>query len=320
MTDDSPATLTRRQMLSIAATAGAALAVAACSSPESTTATPTTTAIPTTTTPTTTAATEPMSATGSTQPGGPVGSTATCGGYNDTGKHLYLWEHVKDTTPAVPKTNIKVVLSPGGELMHPRQQQPKPTKAPAPPGDATQGWAIRWGGSGGKHVLNDRLFVPTQRVMGIECSVTWDPRTINYFKLAWAEAITTPPKGNTIAVGINSADKRTQDQLHIHLSFLQPLAVTDLATALANNEIAQSQASWSTKLTKINNRVCRVLPRPDLNQNIFALLQADIAKNNMHEQMLVVTSAPQGGFYVINSQASLPGGGGASCDPFLVYK
>ncbi len=248
-----------------------------------------------------------------------MGSPVTCGGYNETGPRLYLWEHVKDTTPAVPKTNIKVVVSPGGELMHPRQQQPKPTKAPAPPGDATQGWAIRWGGSGGKHVLNDRLFVPTQRVKGIECSVTWDPRTINYFKLAWAEAITTPPKGNTIAVGINSAEKRTQDQLHIHLSFLQPLAVTDLATAWAKNEIAQSQNTWPTKLTTINHRACRVLHRPDLNQNIFALLQADIAKNNMHEQMLVVTSAPQGGFYVINSQASLPGGGGASCDPFLVY-
>lgn len=310
MTDINPPHINRRRMLSITATTVAGLAAGALASSGPAQAAPSLCDLP---------------GTGSVGPlvcgvPGPRDPTI-CGDYNDNVKaaRLYLWEQVKDVTPAAKGTNQEVVVT--KSLMEPQPEPKPPPKPPAPaPGPFYQGHAIRWGSQW--EVQQDRLFIPTQRVRGIECDITWQPSTLNYFNLAWEEAVTAPLKpGQVHAIGINSAEKRTQDQLHIHLSILVDQAVLDLATAWKNHEVAQSQDTWPTKFAKINFRWCRVLWRPNLDQNVFALLHADIATTDMQKQMLVITEAPHGGFYIINSQAEMPNQlvGGASCDPYLVY-
>lgn len=314
MTDINPPRINRRRMLSITATTVAGLAAGALASSGPAHAAPSLCDLP---------------GTGSVGPElcGPLGSGADCGGFNDVTPpgvtdRLFLWERVKNVTPAFPGTNTKVVRT--SVSMIPQQPQPVPKVIPPPTplsGSTKQAYAIRQGGTPGGSGPNNRLLIPTQRLSGIECSHIWQGTTLNFCKIAFDEANAAPrPVGTVPAIGINSKAARQQDQLHIHLSRAQAGVMKNLESALKKNEIKLKQADWgAAPHVTILGRTYRVLHRQNLNDNPFRLMLDNVAPKNMGEQMLAIVPAPQGGFYLINSEVkALPGGTG-QVDSLLYY-
>jgi CDP-diacylglycerol pyrophosphatase len=86
-------------------------------------------------------------------------------------------------------------------------------------------------------VLNDTVLTPTRRTIGIEDPFLRSPEAPNYFDAAWRaraflkDASGQVPERDAIALFVNSAIVRTQDQLHIHVGCLLPYARRTLAAA-----------------------------------------------------------------------------------------
>ena len=85
----------------------------------------------------------------------------------------------------------------------------------------------------------DLILAPTRRVIGIEDPFLQSPDSPNYFDSALrARSFLKgpdgrPPRLSEIAVGVNAAAARTQDQLHIHIGCLAP-ATKRALTAIAS--------------------------------------------------------------------------------------
>src|SRR3984885_15982846 len=81
----------------------------------------------------------------------------------------------------------------------------------------------------------DTLLAPTRRIKGIEDPFLQSPEAPNYFDAAWRartfleDSGGEAPERDNIALFVNSAVVRTQDQLHIHVSCLRPYARRTLA-------------------------------------------------------------------------------------------
>ena len=86
-------------------------------------------------------------------------------------------------------------------------------------------------------LLNDTVLSPTRRIIGIEDPFLQSPEAPNYFDAAWRaraflkDASGQVPERDAIALFVNSAVVRTQDQLHIHVGCLLPYARRTLAAA-----------------------------------------------------------------------------------------
>jgi CDP-diacylglycerol pyrophosphatase len=84
-------------------------------------------------------------------------------------------------------------------------------------------------------LLNDTVLAPTRRTIGIEDPFLLSPEAPNYFDAAWRaraflkDASGQVPERDAIALFVNSAIVRTQDQLHIHVGCLLPYARRTLA-------------------------------------------------------------------------------------------
>jgi CDP-diacylglycerol pyrophosphatase len=83
----------------------------------------------------------------------------------------------------------------------------------------------------------DTVLAPTRRIKGIEDPFLQSPEAPNYFDAAWRartflkDADGQAPEREAIALFVNSAIVRTQDQLHIHVGCLLPTARRTLAAA-----------------------------------------------------------------------------------------
>ncbi|NIF92190.1 CDP-diacylglycerol diphosphatase [Burkholderia sp. Cy-637] len=72
------------------------------------------------------------------------------------------------------------------------------------------------------------LLLPSERITGIEDPRLAAPGTPNYFWYAWqarallAEKLGKPLRETDIALTVNAENARTQNQLHIHISCLEP--------------------------------------------------------------------------------------------------
>jgi CDP-diacylglycerol pyrophosphatase len=77
---------------------------------------------------------------------------------------------------------------------------------------------------------DDTILVPTRRIVGIEDPFLRSPEAPNYFEAAWrARTFLDGPGGeaperDAIALIVNSAVVRVQDQLHVHIGCLLPSA------------------------------------------------------------------------------------------------
>jgi CDP-diacylglycerol pyrophosphatase len=86
-------------------------------------------------------------------------------------------------------------------------------------------------------LLDDTILASTRRITGIEDPFLQSPEAPNYFDAAWRartllkDAGGQAPERDAIALFVNSAVVRTQDQLHIHVGCLLPYARRTLAAA-----------------------------------------------------------------------------------------
>jgi len=84
---------------------------------------------------------------------------------------------------------------------------------------------------------DETILAPTRRITGVEDPILQSPGAPNYFDAAWrARTFLKGPDGqaperDAVALVVNSAIVRGQDQLHIHVGCLLPYARRELAAA-----------------------------------------------------------------------------------------
>ncbi len=174
------------------------------------------------------------------------------------------------------------------------------------------GYAILPVGTG--HVLT----VPTQRIAGIESRQLLSSAQPNYWQAAWeARERLDADFGRAldrsdVALALNSAFGRSQDQLHIHTACVRAEVQASLASARGT-----IGPRWAPMKLPLQGRFfsARWVPGADLSgKNVFDLLGPELRRSSasMARQALVVVGgwdhnhAP--GFYVLDDQA---GGGDA---------
>lgn len=231
--------------------------------------------------------------------GAKVPDFGPCGNVNDK---VDLWKDVRYATPAHKDGAIDVVF---------------------PGGDKSRGYAVRQGHHPAQ--LTDLLVIPTARETGIECDNLTDAGAPHYFKDAFEQVSILPP-GNQgqapdWALGINSADNRGQDQLHIHVTLLDPTARADIDQAVKNHKVTKDEKAWKTSVIGVRGHTqagpieksphgYRTWNTDNIDQNFFAALNSQIvaplkksgADVGMNNETLLITKNHQGpGFIVLAS-------------------
>ena len=235
---------------------------------------------------------------------------ANCGHYSDstqTSSRYRLWELVKDAKKsALPDTrgNIRVV--------QPEKQNPKL-------------YSIR---SGGDHpgFGDDFLLVPTNRIQGIECSYLWDGSQLNFWRYAWKEGTSTVVKNpnKPLAIGVNSADSRGQDQLHLHMAQANPATVTALKS-IKKPETNLNRWTASTVTLPVNDwkkaprqrAVFRVVKYTGQMPNLVKVLHSQVQSEIPHQCIAVIAAGAPNTYYLLNSNRDLKSGndrGTGLCD------
>ena len=213
-----------------------------------------------------------------------------------------LWNDVKDATPAKPGSNRVVVW---------------------PNNDRSRGYAIHNGAQGGAKY--NWLLLATVRQQGIECSTLLQSGAPEYFLDAYNEHANWLPNGTDWALGIESADNRSRDQLHIHISRLIPDARKDIDKQW--KAIATDESKWKDSVITVLGKKFRAWNVATLNHNLFKHLNDDIVtpvKLQMRNQTMLVTGcAPNtcNGLIVLNSDKVSPNTNpGANNIEFLLDK
>lgn len=115
------------------------------------------------------------------------------------------------------------------------------------------------------------LLIPTQPITGIESKKVLEAGASNYFEDAWAARsylitlLKAPLAWDMVGLAVNSAEDRSQDQLHIHIDCIR----WDIRTNLRSREDALSNR-WSELK----------LPAPDHPYMIMKLETDSLAESN----------------------------------------
>lgn len=231
--------------------------------------------------------------------GAKVPDFGPCGNVHD---NVDLWKDVRYATPAHKDGAIDVVF---------------------PGGDKSRGYAVRQGHHPAQ--LTDLLVIPTARETGIECDNLLGSDAPHYFKDAFEQVSILPP-GNQgqapdWALGINSADNRGQDQLHIHVTLLDPTARADIDQAVKNHKVTRDEKAWKTSVIGVRGHTqagpieksphgYRTWNTDNVDQNFFAALNSQIVAPikkqdpsfGMGNETVLITKNHQGpGFIVLAS-------------------
>jgi CDP-diacylglycerol pyrophosphatase len=183
---------------------------------------------------------------------------------------------------------------------------PFPCTKVVQPDDGAAGYAILPVGAG--HILT----VPTQRITGIESREIFSPAQPNYWQAAWEQRalldddFSRKLDRSEVALALNSAFGRSQDQLHIHTGCVR----SEVKAALA--ALHGIGPRWTRLPTNLGGSAywVRWAPGADLSAlNPFDMLPPDLRRSSaaMARQTLVVVGgwdhnhAP--GFFVLNDQA-----------------
>lgn len=192
---------------------------------------------------------------------------------------------------ADPNALWKIV---GGECLPDEEQHHSPE--PCEEVDLAGGYAVL------KDIVGDTQFllIPTARVTGIESPEILAPGAPNYFEAAWQarhfvnqRAHQDLPRDD-VSLVINSKDRRSQNQLHIHVDCVR----LDVQAALRHraNVISTHWAPFPEELVGHDYMAMRI-NQPDLTQaNPFLLLADGIpgARGDMGNYTLAVVGQPNG--------------------------
>ncbi|SFC10956.1 CDP-diacylglycerol diphosphatase [Pragia fontium] len=149
--------------------------------------------------------------------------------------------------------------------------------------DVAKGYVIFKDRNGPLHFL----LIPATKVSGIEDKRLLQPDTTDYFSKAWdsrdylARQAGQPIPRNMVALTINSAYGRSQEQLHIHISCIKPEI-----KALLDNQMDKFSEKWTKVEYGINNHdyIARTLTELQFRQmSLFQRLAAEVpdAAENM---------------------------------------
>lgn len=177
-------------------------------------------------------------------------------------------------------------------------------------------------------ILRDRqgvaqhLLIPTDRISGVESPLLLAPNAPNYWADAWdarryveaalQKAQHAPLADDQIGLEINSAMRRSQEQLHIHIDCMR----ADAAAALAAHRSDPARIWAAAMVDGIRYRVMRV-PGPAFDFNPFDIVARDeTSPDKMGGQTILVTgagpSAAQAGWLIVNSSSDTDGGTGSA--------
>ncbi|AOP48060.1 CDP-diacylglycerol diphosphatase [Streptomyces lydicus] len=170
------------------------------------------------------------------------------------------------------------------------------------------------------------LLVATDRIKGIECPdlVSGAYAANNYWQVAHDRAYDWfgQQKWGVVGLGVNAAQHRSHEQLHLHMSGVRPGVKTALDTAYQAGQIAKDVKNWPTNLTTVvgedqggnpqarSYRVVHVDSFKTL--NLFKALHDSVVvprNEKMAAQTMTVIEAganSSGGFYLLNSWDGLP--------------
>lgn len=186
-------------------------------------------------------------------------------------------------------------------------QQKNHSPAPCAQADEQQGVVL----------LKDRngplqyLLIPIRKITGIESPLLLEPNAPNFFALAWqarhlmADKYGKPIDDGNISLAINAEYGRTQNQLHIHISCLQPEVKTQLAQVAGN-----AGKQWQPLpggLMGHDYLMRRVSPSELAQAGAFHLLAQGVegARDNMGHYGLAMTELPGGDFLLLATHLSL---------------
>ena len=160
-------------------------------------------------------------------------------------------------------------------------------------------------------VLKDRngplqyLLMPSAKITGIESPQVLQPDTANFFALAWqarhfmADKLGKPIDDAAISLAINSEYGRTQNQLHIHISCLQPAVKARLAQL--QRDFSESWQPLPGGLLGHDYLVRRASATELKQLGAFRLLAQGVegADENMGSYGMAMTAMPGGDFLLL---------------------
>jgi CDP-diacylglycerol pyrophosphatase len=158
------------------------------------------------------------------------------------------------------------------------------------------------------------LLIATARIGGIESPQLLEPGAPNYFAAAWRErgrAAGRELPRTAISLAINSANRRGQDQFHIHIDCVR--ADVQAAVRAQASRIGDSWAPFPQPLAGHDYRAIRVLGAELDSADPFVLLADGVpgARAAMGAQTLVVVGADFGdagpGFVILNASSDAAG-------------
>ncbi|MCG7631460.1 MULTISPECIES: CDP-diacylglycerol diphosphatase [Gordonia] len=236
----------------------------------------------------------------------PTPTQKLCGQSTDNPKtddRLWLWGKVKGTTPKKPGDNREVV-QPAAQVQ-PNKKKPK-------------FYAVRRGGDS-QGVNDDFLVVPTNRIRGIECPYLWDGSQLNLWSAAWWQGgmLVAKDPAKPLAIGVNSVQKRGQDQLHIHMAQVHPDTLRDLK-AMSHPET--SLYGWTKTDVKLHidpkktagdvERHFHVVKYTGALPDLFKVLRSQLtAGQDIGTYSIGVVDAGQPNTYFVLASAPTLGGG-----------
>jgi CDP-diacylglycerol pyrophosphatase len=213
--------------------------------------------------------------------------------------------------PAANRDQLRVIVQEQCAPHWAQQHDPAPcrsvTTEAASPG--SPGFAVLHDITGGAHYL----LIPTGTLPGIESPELLDPATRNYFQAAWeardalAGDAGRPVPDAGVALAINSALARTQDQLHIHIS-CQKVSVHDALSQWAE----RLGPDWQPiGLDSGTYQALRVMGRSLADADPFQLLASHLpdAGKNMGRYSLLVAAMNfrEGPGFVVLAGTGVPG-------------
>jgi len=166
------------------------------------------------------------------------------------------------------------------------------------------------------------LLIPTVRVSGIESPDVLDDNAPPYWADAWnwriyvETAVKKPLRDDQLGVEINSAYRRSQSQLHIHIDCMRP----DVINALARHrDNTPGKWHWDT-IDGNRYRVMRVTALTQHDDPFRIVARDRAASDTMASQTILVTgagpSADRDGWLIVNSGLDVDDGSG-SAEPLL---
>jgi CDP-diacylglycerol pyrophosphatase len=169
------------------------------------------------------------------------------------------------------------------------------------------------------------LLIPTERISGIEDPAVLLDGATNYWAAAWnaryfvEDRVRTSLPRDAIALAINSAFGRTQNQLHIHIDCIRPDVRAALAAGL--DKVGTAWAPFPAPLAGHGYRAIRIdQDTLDGVDPFQVLMDGDPATNmGMHTLAVVGETFADGsdGFVLLDDRADLAAGNRASGEDLL---